>query len=833
METGRLRVVAFLALVGLVAGACDTSNATVPAPTAARTVPTARFKLSGDTPPSFLDVPYPTDAYLANGMLVDPLPGVDALMMRNAKFVTHELGRLTGFPQTTFAFFYVDEPDLPLRDDGQPAFADVDPSSLPANEDACVADTSSVFIVDLAATDPSAARIRCRAAIHDDSASSTARPVVAVGPGVGIVLEEGHAYATVLTSRVKTTSGAQVAASADFQALLGGSRDGAFGALYGFALDKVRAALGGALAPDHAQIIALAPYTTNRATREMFALRESLEDMPVPVLKWDTASMAPMGAARFAAQVNGVLPAGFTASLDDWLGVAPKLADGSDDPDYMRTGVAAHDRIAALGTAVFAASNFLLSKPGGYLDLDHATFARDPAGHIVPAPDRPTAPIWVTFAIPRTPMPANGYPCVIVAHGSGGSRADAFMRLANAFAAKGWIVAGVDAVTSGARAAQAKFQVDVHTDWEGSPGATYVGPDGFSDNLDRGEEPSVRGNRNGVLDMLGLGLNFGAVRDQQRQMAIDVSQLVRVLAANPNLAALQTGATTPKIDATRIAYVGGSLGATAGAVAAAIEPKVQLWVLNGAGSQTFTDVGHAPLAQARLAAALLLNFGVTGESVSETNPLAGLIQAAVDAADPLSFASYLVRRPGSIEGIPLRPRNLLMVEAVYDDTVANDGTEALARAAGLGLAMPNVGPNTGVTTMDLVRDPTHVPDRLPLPNIEPDGNRLIHDTPLPGLTAVMVQTSPGRGDRNLLESRSQHFFAVPFNDSTKTPMLQTKQYLVRNSYLEQEAMVMRFLDDGFQGRVPNVVGFKPPVRDVDDDGSPDAIDPDPNDPLVK
>jgi len=46
-------------------------------------------------------------------------------------------------------------------------------------------------------------------------------------------------------------------------------------------------------------------------------------------------------------------------------------------------------------------------------------------------------------------------------------------------------------------------------------------------------------------------------------------------------------------------------------------------------------------------------------------------------------------------------------------------------------------------------------------------------------------------------------------------------------------MLVRFFDDGFQGKVPNVTGFSPPVRDVDEDGNPDATDPDPNDPTVK
>jgi hypothetical protein len=121
---------------------------------------------------------------------------------------------------------------------------------------------------------------------------------------------------------------------------------------------------------------------------------------------------------------------------------------------------------------------------------------------------------------------------------------------------------------------------------------------------------------------------------------------------------------------------------------------------------------------------------------------------------------------------------------------------------------------------------------MPLPDVMPDGQGLVHDTPTAGITAVMVQTSPGTHYRNLTISKSERVYSVPFNQSTM-PLALTKDYWVRHSYVEQWAAVTRFIADAFAGGVPNVTGFKPPVRDVDDDGTPDATDPDPNDPTVK
>ena len=48
-------------------------------------------------------------------------------------------------------------------------------------------------------------------------------------------------------------------------------------------------------------------------THELFTLRDALESTPAPKLEWDTTSMAPMGAMKFAAPVAGKLPTGFTA----------------------------------------------------------------------------------------------------------------------------------------------------------------------------------------------------------------------------------------------------------------------------------------------------------------------------------------------------------------------------------------------------------------------------------------------------------------------------------------------------------------------------------------
>jgi dienelactone hydrolase len=762
-----------------------------PAPPPTNSGPVARFKLSDA--PDFMEVPFPSDVYLQGGTV--KVPGLDRVFKVGSSYLSHELERMDGFSRVALAMFYVDDPGAPLDDDGEVAFAPIDRSTLPVDEKACVADESSVFVLDL----QEGTRVPCRADFHDDSQKSRGRPNVAVGPARGIVLEEGRRYAAVMTDRVRDTQGRAVRASEDLAKVSG---------MYKEALDKARALL-----PGGANIVAIAPFTTHTRVREMLEIKATLDAQPAPVLKWDQASVSPMKAARFG---RAPLPADFTATLDDWLGVATeKLPDGTDDPDAALP-VRAHDKIAAVGTAVFEATSFLQKKPGGYPELDHATFARDAAGKVVPTG---TEKIWVTIAIPTAAMPADGYPVVIIQHGLGGSRSY-LLELANTICARGWIAVAIDSVTFGARAPGAEFQRDEHSDYE-TRGATYKGGDGLAD-------PDRFGNRNGNTDLFGSLKNIGALRDQFRQAELDTTQLVRLLRdPSLDLSPLQAGA---KIDPARVAYLGDSLGSIQGAVAATLEPNVKHWVLNVAGGGLLTELAsRGPAIGAILQLAAGANFGFLRVNLNESHPMNVVLQNIVDPADPIIYAPHLIRKP-----LAGGPKNILQFEVLYDELVSNEANESLARAAGIGLALPNAGSNAGISNL---KDLSANPWRVPLPDVAPDDQQEIHDTPVPGVTAVVVQVSPAQHGSNLVRSTGERQFAIPYAQFDKEPAnvhLDVGKYItVRCPYRELQAMLTRFLEDGFAGRVPRVSGIKPPVRDADDDGITDDKDPDPINPQIK
>jgi hypothetical protein len=821
MKARDLLPLLLLLVPAAVTGACSSSSGGA---AASSTTPYARFTMpaGATTAPNFLDVPFPSDVYLDSTGHVIEVQGMDAVLTQGSQYLTHEMPHLNGFSRIALSLFYVDDPTAPLDMNGNVGADVLDPTTLPIDEAACIADSSSVFLVDLQATDPTMARMPCRGQFHTDS-SPKARSLLAVGPARGALLLEGHKYAAVVTSRVKDTNGRALTASKDFAAL----RDGTAAGVYRQPIDTAKTLLASALATDKAEIIDIAPFTTNTSTKELLGLAAQLTAAPMPALTWDAASMAPMGAVKFAAPVNGTVPAGFTASLDAWLGVVAssnKLSSGVDDPDT-DLPVRAHDHIAAFGTGVYNAINYLQTLPGGYPALDDATFARDANGNIIPAPDAPTDKIWVSFAIPTGTMPATGWPVVYLQHGLGGSR-EFVLELANVFCASGWAVAGIDSVTFGARAPEAMWQVDTTTDYVGGPSVTYNGPDGISD-------ADAAGARNGSTDLFGTLENIGALRDQMRQAEFDTLQTIRLLQSTAlDMSALQIGTgPVPVLDATRFAYVGDSLGAIQGAVAATMLPTVTTWVLNVGGGGLLDELAaHAPGIAADLSLAAFANFALDENSLDESHPMVNVIQLVADAGDPLNYASMLIRTPTTINGTTVPQRNILQYEVIYDELVSNEADEALAREGGWGFATPNVGSNSGI--LDIVNIDDN-PGRLTLPSAMPDAMGYFHDVPNAGNTDIIVQVSPGQHGADFVSSKGTRSFGIPYgNFASGTPFQLVPQFQVRCPYLELQQTMTLFIGDAFLGNVPRANVLKPPVRDLDDDGNPDDTDPNPADPSV-
>ncbi len=758
----------------------------------------ARFELPKTGAPAFLDVPFPSDLYLDAKGAVGDIPGLDAYVTKNASFLVAGLSALHGFGTTGGAIFEIDD-----LSGAMPVAATVDVKTLPASEADSIGATASAMIIDLDAAEAKDALVPARADYHDDTGlGATTKPLLVVYPARGVVLREKRAYAVVLTTAIKTVDGKAIAASKTFAAIRDGKqRSTDAEKAYGAAIDKA-SMLVPSLA-DKGKIAVCAVYHTSDASKELVDLRAALIKEAPPTLSWDVAKLAPMGPGLFA---PAPLPAGFTATLDDWLGTPSTLPDTTDDPADDQPGGRAHKALAAVGTAVFDAPNLLVESPLGFEDPAHHTFARDAMGKPVRNPSKLSAKVWMSIALPSAAMPAGGFPVVLVQHGIGGDR-KVLLAIADTFAKRGWATAAVESVTFGARAAAAANNADATAGFAWSGGAgKYNGPDGFVDLP------------NGNSDFFGNLKNLGALRDQMRQSVLDIATAADVLRdPSLDLGPLKLAVPGAKLDGSKVAFLGDSLGGMMGSMVAAIEPGLHTFVLNAAGGGLMTELGAtSPGIASQLKLAATLNFSFLKGRFAPSHPLLQLIQHIVDPGDPLLYARHVINDPLTIDGVKNASKSVLQIEVIFDETVSNGSNEALARAMGLPLAVPNVGSQS----------------KLPFVEATPMGG-VISGVPMAGITSVLVQVSPATHGSNLFSKKGEHHYAHPYAQFDQmepfTPL--AAPFSVGQPYLALQKTVGDYLEGAFAGvGAPAVIGPPAPELDFDDDGFLDDVDAEPNDP---
>jgi len=187
------------------------------------------------------------------------------------------------------------------------------------------------------------------------------------------------------------------------------------------------------------------------------------------------------------------------------------------------------------------------------------------------------------------------------------------------------------------------------------------------------------------------------VRDAYRQGIGDMMWLLYLLHELVDLdlaPAASGGDGFADLDVSRIAYAGMSLGSIHGAILAAVEPRVNTYLLNvGAAnwrSMAFEgendDVIGRMLRQTLDDAARRLNFEYPGD----WRLYYDLYLSIVDGADSYSFAPAVLARGASL--------NILQQMAAHDHIIGEPGGGELARALGLTLLEPVYSPIDGLPT---------------------------------------------------------------------------------------------------------------------------------------
>ncbi|MCK6552596.1 alpha/beta hydrolase [Myxococcota bacterium] len=296
---------------------------------------------------------------------------------------------------------------------------------------------------------------------------------------------------------------------------------------------------------------------------------------------------------------------------------APNVyADPNDDPRW--EGPASAD-----WSALRAVARFTSDVPSFRVDVDGALLAT-PAGATRTGSER-------VEGLATIPKGAGPFPIVYFQHGLGDHK-EQLWRWANELAARGIAMVAFDAPLHGAR-----------TDKPRSAGTNFI-------NI---VEPAL------VVD------NF-------RQAEAEHTYLVRVIEAFADTELFDDGSTP--LDATRLFWLGHSLGSMIGSVAVGLEPRYQgaVLIVGGGSLLEFFE---------RILGGFELNKFPSEVFMS-------VAQTALDKGDPSNWAHLA------------RTKQVLLLQAMEDEVMPRRATMALGRHLGLPQIAPIFEASPGATTVD-------------------------------------------------------------------------------------------------------------------------------------
>ncbi len=588
------------------------------------------------------------------------------------------------------------------------------------------------------------------------------RNVVSGSPQHGTELREGTRYAAVLTTDVHPlTRLAPVEAVAD--------RWQSTADAYAAFDPEVRARIAG-----------LAVFTTGHPSKPLLAAREVMATLPKPTLVFDRPALVFDTPAKLQKLLGDATreTTGPRAGLEHW---------GTDDPNGI-----ARDHLGVVATGRFSIARFR-SDDTATDGPEDETFHLDASGtpQLIAMETIP-----LTIVLPNTAMPQAGYPVVIFAHGLGSSRT-AMMNLAEPLAAQGYATVAIDIWDHGSRYQDS----DAGNNFGGKSG--FTGDKTLIDGF--GDDPGYAA----YLDFFENFLNVAAIRDSIRQSALDFSR-VATLIQDPtlDLSLLAAGGATPKLDHARVAYLGESFGTIVGTDVAAIEPSIGLFVLDVPGGGLLDQIMTASPQVGSLAIPIVQQIYRTDGALDRFHPLLALMQAVFDGGDPLTFAPHVMHDRFAVAGTVLPPRDVIAIEVIGDEVMANPGTTALAHALGLQMLVPYYDTLEGFQP---VASPA-------------SGN-------VDGQTGVLVQYAPATHGYNWSAEHGKLDYMPGFPQAAGDPYPKLPASVrIAEPIYPTLAQVTAALTAYHATGLTVVTSTLAPVHDFDGDGKPDATDPDPLDP---
>lgn len=544
---------------------------------------------------AFFDLPWPSDVRRGEDGMVDVRAFPNPMRIGVLSAYLEAIStRLDGFGTNGAAYFRFTET--------------VEEGSLPVTPAETTLPDASVFLIDVDPDSPERGT-RHPAVVHyrDEPTIYWPEHTLAVRPVYGMPLAGGRTYAAVVTRDVRPVGGGRFRRSADFAELVDGGGDAAVEAaraVYGPALEAIEEA---GVPREH--LLSLAVFTTHDPTAGLVAVRDWMMDSyPTPEGRDDAWRFVPHPEEDRYTLVRGR------------YGPVPLFQSGEAPYETPDSGeIRFEDGVPVVQDEV---------------DLRFA------------------------LTVPTTPMPADGYPIVLYAHGTGGDY-ETFVRngVAGDLAAEGFAVLGIDQVLHGER-----------------------NPSGSSPEY--------------------LFFNFEnpyAARDNVRQAVIDVVQQAR-FAANLQIPTriVNVDGEPVRFDPTRIYVYGHSQGGLNMPIFLAIDDQARGGVLSGAGATLAISIieKKEPL-DILLVVKLVLRLpgGTTDAAVEREHfvyehPVLTVLQSWIDAGDGANYGHLLFDTPR--EGFA--PKSILQTEGLLDLYTTPHSVEALAAASRIPLVEPVAQP---------------------------------------------------------------------------------------------------------------------------------------------
>lgn len=510
----------------------------------------------------------------------------------------------TGFGLTSGVFMHFDGP--------------LDPETIPTTDDDSLEASATVFLVDVDAQSPmkgSRIPVRCRFT-QPVGSHHPANQLACVSP-FGVLREPDTTYALVVTRGVKSVDGASVSTPSALKSLLDGQDlEGVHGTVASAEYVAARDAIVEAGTPAD-QIAGFTLFTTYEPTARLQRIYEFYAALPEP-------------------ELDSEKPIEQVAVYDDYVVLkayynVPNIQSGG--PPYA---------IPPEGKIVF-----------------------DEAGN--PVVQRQES-VQVNITIPRAPMPVDGYPILIYAHGSGGQAVELMDR--------GPKTARTDVPAAGSGPARnlsqygvAGLSVDfaIHdTRYPASPDTTGL------------KLYNLLGNPRAMID------NFVVASNEVGLHA----RLAAGIALDPSVSGVLDPQWFPdgviKFDRDAIAVMGQSMGSMISTPAVTLPNEIDALINSGSGG-TLIEIALASKDPVEIRPLLRNMLRLRNDEVfDEFDITLNTLQHVFDWIDPTLHARHVIQRPHL--GAP--PRHVFHPSGLEDRYFSARARAGLSTALGVPMANP-------------------------------------------------------------------------------------------------------------------------------------------------